>query len=244
MSKLKINETAGERVYVIGDIHGCASELDVLINYLLSKEEISSNDAVIFLGDYVDRGKKSADVVELLLGVRQQCSNTVFLKGNHEEMFLDYLGFGGRLGEAFIYNGGVETLESYGQSVFSPVGEVLSTLPKSHLNFYIELDDIAKVDGYLFVHAGLNPKRSLARQKQEDIFWIRNEFLEQPHSFESTVVFGHTPFKEVFLDLPYKIGLDTGLVFGNKLTCLEINSGRLFQVKSSSKKVLRARLPE
>jgi serine/threonine protein phosphatase 1 len=105
--------TIGARLFVVGDIHACPQELDVLLSAL----ELQAEDHVVFLGDYIDRGPDARAVVDLLLGMRADavCQFT-FLKGNHEDMFLDFLGFSGRYGEAFLVNGGVSTLGSYGLS--------------------------------------------------------------------------------------------------------------------------------
>src|SRR6185369_9391161 len=78
--------------------------------------------------------------------------------------------------------------------------------------------------------AGIDPRRPLAAQRDEDLLWIREDFIDHPHHLPYTVIFGHTPRREVLLDLPYKIGLDTGVVYGNKLSCLELETKRLFQI--------------
>ncbi len=90
---------------------------------------------------------------------------------------------------------------------------------------------------YLFVHAGVMPARQLEEQSVEDLLWIRQEFIFSPHELGQTVLFGHTPMREVMVDLPYKIGIDTGLVYGNKLTCIELIEGTLFQVARGSRQV-------
>ena len=87
------------------------------------------------------------------------------------------------------------------------------------------------------VHAGINPSKSLAKQTDSDLLWIRDEFIHNPHRLPYTVLFGHTPRNSVLFDLPYKIGLDTGLVYGNKLSCLEIVERVLFQIGRGQKDV-------
>ena len=118
----------------------------------------------------------------------------------------------------------------YGITVFAPPAEMVSALPPSHFKFYTELESILRIGDFICVHAGLNPLRDLTAQNDSDVFWIRDEFLNSVHPFRHTVVFGHTPHRDVFQHLPYKVGIDTGLVFGNKLTCLELYSGQLFQL--------------
>jgi serine/threonine protein phosphatase 1 len=225
-----IAEASGERVYVIGDLHGCAAEPETLLRYLEIKEDLTPEDLVVFLGDYIDRGSETKTLVELLLDFKRRFPRTRFLRGNHEDMMLDFLGFGGHLGQAFLYNGGLETIQSYGISVFAPPTEMVNALPQDHFKFFCELESVLVIDEFICVHAGLNPLRDLNAQNDNDVFWIRDEFLNNIHSFGKTVVFGHTPHQEIFNHLPYKIGLDTGLVFGNKLTCLELKSGNTFQI--------------
>lgn len=225
-----IAEASGKRVYVIGDIHGCATEPELLLKFLEQKEGLTEEDLVVFLGDYIDRGPNSKGVIDLILDFRNRFPKTRFLRGNHEDMLLDFLGFGGNLGQAFLYNGGLETIQSYGITVFAPPAEMVSALPPSHFKFYTELESILRIGDFICVHAGLNPLRDLTAQNDSDVFWIRDEFLNSVHPFRHTVVFGHTPHRDVFQHLPYKVGIDTGLVFGNKLTCLELYSGQLFQL--------------
>lgn len=232
-----INDASGERIFAIGDIHGVASEPEILLRHLEEEEGLTEEDLVIFLGDYIDRGSDSKDVIELCLEFRRKFPKTRFLKGNHEDMLLDFLGFGGNLGQAFLYNGGLETIQSYGISVFAPPQEMVNALPPEHFKFFCELESVISVEDFILVHAGLNPAIELEEQVTNDLFWIRDEFLNNPHDFQKTVIFGHTPHQEIFVHLPYKIGLDTGLVFGNKLTCLELKSGKILEIERDKKSV-------
>jgi serine/threonine protein phosphatase 1 len=233
-----ITEASGERIFVIGDIHGCVNEPEILLRHLEDKEGVGESDAVIFLGDYIDRGPESKAVIDLMLDFKSRFPKTRFLKGNHEDMMLDFLGFGGNLGQAFLYNGGLETIQSYGISVFAPPTEMVNALPPDHFKFLCELESILQVDDFSCVHAGLNPLRDLTAQNDNDVFWIRDEFLNNIHPFKRTVVFGHTPHQELFVHLPYKVGIDTGLVFGNKLSCLELGSGKVFEIRKDSEEVV------
>jgi len=227
----KITSVKGDRNYIVGDIHGCVGELEVLLNHLEDKEKLTKNDMVLFIGDYVDRGKDSKSVIDLLLFFQKMFPKTVFLKGNHEDMFIDFLELGsGQLGESYLYNGGVETIQSYGLSVFDPPKSIESAIPEEHKKFLLDLESIAVVGNFICVHGGLNPVRKLEEQIDSEIFWIREQFIAYEHRFKKTVLFGHTPYQEIMINLPYKIGLDTGLVFGNKLSCLEITEGKLFQI--------------
>lgn len=218
--------TGASRSFIIGDIHGCAEELDRLLDHLAP----CADDAIVFLGDYIDRGPASKEVVTRLLRLSREGPHCSFLKGNHEDMFLAFMGLPGRYGESFVYNGGEATLASYGIERF-PAREIARRLPEDHLTFLLELQLQQSLGQFLCVHAGVNPTRSLEAQDPEDLLWIRGQFIQKPHPFDVTVVFGHTPSREVLVDLPYKIGLDTGLVYGNKLSCLEVTDGRLFQIR-------------
>jgi len=227
---------AGAR-FVIGDIHGCLPELDRLLAAIAP----GSGDHVCFLGDYIDRGEASKDVVELLLALAASGPACTFLKGNHEDMFLAFLGEHGHHGDAFLANGGRATLQSYGLSGRSGTA-VAAALPPPHLEFFRALRLRASFDRFECVHAGLRPTRPFDDQLEEDLTWIRGEFIEVGHNFACTVVFGHTPQREVRLDLPFKIGLDTGCVYGGRLTCLELGEKRLIQIERGSHEVRESSL--
>jgi serine/threonine protein phosphatase 1 len=218
---------------VIGDLHGCLNELDVLLAFIRA----GSDDHVCFLGDYVDRGPDSKGVIARLMRLRDEGPHCTFLKGNHEDMFLAYLGHAGHYGDAFLLNGGGRTLASYG-IVAPPRKGTGVRIPHDHEAFLLSLEREARLGEFFCVHAGLRPTRPLEDQTDEDRFWIREEFITVPHRFPFTILFGHTPQREVFLDLPYKIGLDTGLVYGNKLSCLELETRRLFQIRRETRDVV------
>jgi serine/threonine protein phosphatase 1 len=221
------------RTYVIGDIHGCLNELNVLLDFIRP----GSGDHVCFLGDYVDRGPDSKGVIARLIQLRHEGPRCTFLKGNHEDMFLAYVGHGGLYGDAFLLNGGGRTLASYG-IVGHPRRGAEVRIPREHEGFLVSLERDLRLGEFFCVHAGLHPARPLEEQTDEDRFWIREEFITVPHRFPFTILFGHTPQREVFLDLPYKIGLDTGLVYGNKLSCLELETRRLLQVRRETSEVI------
>jgi serine/threonine protein phosphatase 1 len=224
--------------FVIGDIHGCISEL----RYLLDDLPLHRGDVVVFLGDYIDRGPDSKEVVSFLIELKKRLSDIelVFLKGNHEDMFLGYLGLAGQHGNMFLVNGGIATLASYGLTPDKlTVSNTLAAISPDHLQFYNELRSMHLMDAFLCVHAGVRPEKSLAEQSAEDLIWIRDKFIFNAHKLPYTVLFGHTPQHAVLFDLPYKIGLDTGLVYGNMLTCLEVDEKVLFQISRGKKSVKR-----
>lgn len=223
--ELESHSAPSGRLLAIGDIHGCAEELNVLLKAVAP----GPGDRLVFVGDYVDRGPASREVISTLLETAKGPQQTIFLKGNHEDMLLSFLGLGGNYGESFLLNGGMETMQSYGigSNDFEHVRELL---PVDHLEFFQALRNYYLEEPFLFVHAGVMPLRSLEEQYAEDLLWIRQEFILHPHVLGHTVVFGHTPVREILLDFPYKIGIDTGLVYGGKLTCLELPSLRCYQV--------------
>jgi serine/threonine protein phosphatase 1 len=225
------------RLFAVGDVHGCYDELATLLDYLDSKQGLCADDQLIFIGDYIDRGVASKQVVDRLLEVRAAWPKTVFLKGNHEEMLLDFLGFGGSNGEFYLKNGGINFFASHGLEPIGSLEEIRNGLPQSHLEFFKGLEIGVVLAEFLFVHAGISPQRPLAEQQQGDMLWIREEFISFPHDLAKTVVFGHTAFNQVLIDLPYKIGIDTGAVYGNRLSAVELVAGDLFQVGAGQRSV-------
>lgn len=222
--------------FVIGDIHGCVDELRRLVDGL----SLVAGDRVVFLGDYIDRGPASKEVVSFLISLQKKLTRVdfVFLKGNHEDMMLSYLGLDGAHGDMFIVNGGKATLLSYGltEGKFT-APDALQAMPAEHLQFYKDLQRSYLMDSFLCVHAGIDPQKSLADQSNEDFFWIRSKFIYNSHNLPYTILFGHTPQQKVLYNLPYKVGLDTGLVYGNMLTCLELDEKVLFQISRGKKGV-------
>jgi serine/threonine protein phosphatase 1 len=214
--------------------------LDELVS-LLEELPLEASDRLVFLGDYVDRGPDPKGVISYLIEwQKKRRQELIFLKGNHEDMFLSYLGLPGKYGEMFLFNGGGTTLASYGiTSTAISSEEARSRIPQSHVEFFKGLRIYCLIESFLCVHAGIHPLKPLNQQVENELLWIRDEFIFNPHPLPYTVLFGHTPQKEVFFDLPYKVGLDTGLVFGNHLSCLELQDKVLFQIGRRKKTVTR-----
>ncbi|MCO6431614.1 MAG: serine/threonine protein phosphatase [Deltaproteobacteria bacterium] len=243
-SKFRQIQGPASRIFAVGDIHGCRRELELLLEFLISKEKLSDQDGLIFIGDYIDRGPDSKGVIDLLLAIKDEIPEVVFLKGNHEDMLLSFLGYPGNMGEVYLFNGGKEFFASYGLKQHEMNADALEALPKAHLSFFLNLESYVGLENYVFAHAGLDPLRDLASQLDSDLFWIRDAFIANIHRFEKVVIFGHTPYHEVMFDLPYKIGIDTGLVYGNKLSCLELVNKEIFQIDYGDKKVKKKSFPE
>ncbi len=202
-----------KNIFAIGDIHGCWDKLRDLMN----KIDIDlDHDTLVFIGDYIDRGPASFEVVEYLVKLKERFKQVVFLKGNHEDMLDKYLAGSDRL--SFFSLGGHYTLESY---LKQKRKSDIYPIPERHLNFFNSLVLSYETDDFIFVHAGLRPKASLEKQKDDDLLWIRDKFIRSKYNFGKRVVFGHTPFPEPLVK-PNKIGIDTGAVYGNKLTCVKL----------------------
>lgn len=210
------------KIYAIGDIHG---ELDKL-ERIIDRIDIKEDDLLIFLGDYIDRGKNPYGVIEFLLSLDKK-HNCIFIKGNHEDMFIDYLS--GVYEQDFLMNGGNKTLKSYYKNGYSLQRSKMPKerkLPVEHENFfYNRLKLYHETENYIFVHAGLWPgKTELNTQPKDVLLWERQYFIKSDFDWGKKVIFGHTTFKEPFF-MKNKIGIDTGACFnkeGGKLTCLTL----------------------
>ncbi len=182
------------RLIGITDIHG---EYEKLC-FLLDKIKITPQDKIIFMGDYIDRGKKSKQVVDKIIDLKKSCE-CEYLIGSHEYALLhsqtdDYYK------QIFLHYGGVETIESYGsyENIF-----------KIHGKFFNSLKPYYLTDKYLFIHAGLRKGIPLEKQNLSDMVYIRNSFFDYPHDLKQKIIFGHTEFEQprIWED---KICIDTG----------------------------------
>ena len=211
------------RIFAVGDIHGCYDKLVAIMKILPWRRE--SDDLLLFIGDYIDRGPRSRDVVEFLVRLKNNGGNFVFLKGNHEKMLLDYY-VHQKDQMLYVANGGAETIASY---VEGGIGRKAFELPEDHLEFLLSLDLFYENDDYLFVHAGVRDGIPITEQSEEDLLWIREEFIYSTYDWSRRVIFGHTALETPFVT-PGKIGIDTGAVYGNKLTAVELPAMRFYQV--------------
>jgi serine/threonine protein phosphatase 1 len=210
-----------KRTFVIGDIHGCLGMLRKLIDRI---QWDPSRDRLIFIGDYIDRGEDSRGVIDFVLSLKQDSPNVQCLIGNHEQMLIDYLS--GDDPQTYILNGGGATLMSYDRVRRNKED---SLIPSSHLEFLSSLLLMVELDDYYIVHAGFRPHIPIEDQELFDMIWIRNEFLLSQYDFGKVVIFGHTPFNNPVV-MKNKMGIDTGAVFGNRLTCLELPGVRFHSV--------------
>ena len=206
--------------YIIGDIHGYFDRLVALYNKIANR--FSEGDTLIFLGDYIDRGAHSYEVIDfLVLCSRGRSVSTVFIKGNHEDMLMRYCNGEDEAG-SFIMNGGDATITSY----IAHRGEF--SLPQHHQEFMSGLRSYYEGDDFIAVHAGLDPAAgALADQDEYDLFWIREKFFRAKKRWDKTIIFGHTPAayiergSSIYIDEERNIiGIDSGVIFGKPLTCL------------------------
>lgn len=210
------------KLYAIGDIHGQRG----LLRLLVERVPFAEDDEIVFIGDYIDRGPDSRGVVEDVLEFRLKHPRTVCLRGNHEDMFLDYINGEDRYQPGvFLMNGGYDTLQSYG---IDPRDGAFQ-LPPLHTHFFQNLQYVHQSGGFIFVHAGFRPGVRLSEQNPQDLVWIRKEFYESDADFGRPVVFGHTPMPEILNELPRFLGIDTGAAYGRKITCVQLEDGKLIE---------------
>jgi serine/threonine protein phosphatase 1 len=221
-----------QRVYAIGDVHGCAGRLADMHRLIRADLAARPNPApcVIHLGDLVDRGPDSAGVVAMLCRPWPDPADQVTvvnLMGNHEDMMLDAVtsADSGAV-RHWLANGGRQTLESWGVPPSAPAARWWDAIPPAHLGFLRGLSLFHRAGGYVFVHAGLRPEVPLARQSREDLLWIREPFLSWAGALPLVAVHGHTPEAEPVVRAN-RIGIDTGAVMGGKLTCAVLEADTL-----------------
>ena len=227
-SRKKPRTPDGVRVYAVGDIHGRADLLDQVLKRI--DADLAKNSArhgiEIYLGDYIDRGPASRQVLDQLVA-RSRTHRTVFLKGNHETYLADFVTNPPIL-EEWQRLGGLETLMSYGitpsinpdAAAQSRLAAALDqALPESHRHFLGDLKPSYTCGDFFFVHAGVRPGIPLAKQREEDLLWIRRDFLLCEENFGKIVVHGHTPVAQPDIR-PNRINIDTGAYATGRLTCL------------------------
>jgi serine/threonine protein phosphatase 1 len=230
-SRAEPSGAKGYRAYVVGDVHGRLDLLEELLAKIHAElqHRPSAKTLLVFVGDLIDRGPSSAQVIERLRTYRREGIRPVFLLGNHEEVLLRILKGDAQLITKWRWFGGAECLESYGvdPSQFSHLTDeealalVRRAIPKEHVEFLESFADSCRFGDYLFVHAGIRPGVELEQQRQSDLRWIREPFLldESDHGF--IVVHGHTISREVEVR-PNRIGIDTGAYRTGVLTALAI----------------------
>ncbi len=221
----------GEVVYAIGDVHGRADLLSKLLDKIeADRAGLEQKPSLVFLGDYIDRGLQSRQVIDTLLSDRLDAFQAYYIKGNHEDALLSFLS-DPSFGPKWAAYGGRETLVSYGvrpprSLSFNAEWEqahdaFLKAIPNAHQTLLRSMPTSVQIGGYGFAHAGLRPGKKFAEQNDHDLMWIRDEFLNENGTFDVMVVHGHTP-----VDKPHndhrRINVDTGAYFTGRLTAAKL----------------------
>jgi len=206
--------------YVIGDIHGEINKLKTIIDKINYEP---AQDKLIFVGDYVDRGTNSYQVYKYIRELDN--GKNIFLRGNHEEMMIDAVLNENKI-DLWYHNGGQKTESSFSsRSELKAAAHFFDTLPYYHVN-----------QDYIFVHAGINPSKSLEEQTEHDLVWIRQQFLgAKTKDFKEnrTVVAGHTPVAEVKFG-ENKILVDTGAGKGGILSAVDLKTKEVFSTSDTN----------
>ena len=231
----------GVRVYAVGDIHGRADLLDRM-HTLIAEDaaSFSGTKEIVYLGDFIDRGRDSKGVIERVLKQVPDGMKPRYIKGNHDAALLAFLA------DAETYRiwknfGAAETLLSYGvrpplydsaEQIEEARAALAALLPAEHLAFFNDLELMVVTGDYAFVHAGVRPGRTLENQDEQDLLWIRDEFLSSNASFGKVVVHGHTPMPAP-VRTQNRISVDTGAYATGVLTCtvLEGETARFLQAR-------------
>lgn len=226
----------GWRAYAIGDVHGRFDLLQELLDAIHAdlRKHPHRKALLVFVGDLIDRGPQSAEVIEHLRTYRHHGVKPVFLLGNHEEVLLRILRGDAPLIAKWCSFGGAQCLESYGvdsrqlasQSEADSLEIVRKAIPKAHVAFLESFDDSCRFGDFLFVHAGIRPGVEIDQQLQTDLRWIREPFLLDDTDHGFVVVHGHTIRPEVEM-LPNRIGIDTGAYRTGVLTAVSIDRDRV-----------------
>ena len=224
-------------IFAIGDIHGCLKQLVTLQDKIFNYPQYNRDeDFLLYLGDYIDRGPSSKDVINHILQLQTEGIKSIFLMGNHEQFMIDFLFNKINNLSNWIINGADQTFKSYDIEVAEFIKDgfeddnidklrniFLSKLTKGHVYFFKNLKLTYIMGDYLFVHAGINPEKSLSEQNKMDFLWSRSDkFFDKNFEFEKIIVHGHSPEKEV-INFPYRINVDTGSFFSGKLSCVCLN---------------------
>lgn len=226
----------GRRVgYAVGDIHGCSDLLRAMFDAIEARVQHDAREGgppiVIFLGDYVDRGRDSAGVLDLLATGRPFGCERRYLRGNHEQFMVAFMN-DPMANRAWMLQGGAETLLSYGiqpppvvggtdQDWIGTAQALRDRLPETHHEFLNGLERYAVLGDYLFVHAGVNVKQPLEKQTDADLYWSRAAFINAKRRYSHRIVHGHTPVDQPFVDCR-RIAVDTGAYASGVLSAVRL----------------------
>lgn len=238
------------RTYAIGDIHGHLDKLRE-VHDLIARDRGETGDAaaeVVHIGDLVDRGPDSRGVIEFLIGGQARQEPWIVLKGNHDRMFEGFIGDPdfydpGLRADLHWINprlGGDETLRSYGidgageRFLFDLHEAAEKAVPAAHRTFLAGLPLFHRAGGAVFVHAGIRPGVPIEAQEEQDLLWIRDEFLYDPRDHGALIVHGHTPVETV-THYGNRLNIDTGAGYGRALSAVVIEDGAVMQLTRSGR---------
>jgi len=232
-------------LFAIGDIHGCLNELTSLHKKILTYDKFEvKNDIIIYLGDYIDRGKNSKEVINQILKLKDNSIKTINLMGNHDEFMIDFIFNKKNNIKSWLNFGADQTFRSYNIEIVEFIKDgfeegvidnlrktMIKHMEESHINFFKNLELSYSSENYLFVHAGIDPHKKLSEQSEKDYLWSRSEkFFSKDFKSEKIIVHGHTPEENIVND-PYRINVDSGCYFSGKLSsvCLsDEDDSRIF----------------
>lgn len=239
---------AHSRVYAIGDIHGCLTELTALFALIEADMETATgmDCTVVAVGDYCDRGPDTKGVLDFLIEKTASYKGNsrrklVCLRGNHDQRFLEFLDLPDQTGEAFLTYGGRQTLASYGidpdgcKTLAELSGAFARAVPKLHIRFLDALPLMHIEGDFAFVHAGIRPGRALKEQTADDLLWIRNAFLKHESSHSHVIVHGHT-IDERFDINTNRINVDTGAFETGILSCAVMEGKTLRKLQTPARR--------
>ena len=232
---------SGRRVYAIGDVHGCADELDRLLAMIDADDagREAAATTTVFIGDLVDRGPASARVLDRMCELVAEDRDVRFLAGNHEEIFARALDGDAKALRLFCRIGGRETAISYGigeaEYDLLDYDELAAALdrqvPASHRSFLDRLENMIEIGDYVFVHAGVHPGVPLEDQSRTDLRWIRSPFLDHGRPLAKMVVHGHTIADDLDVQ-PHRIGIDTGAYATGRLTAIGLEGEDMWRLQT------------
>jgi len=206
------------RTLAIGDIHGCYTAL----TFLLQQVKPTPSDRIVFLGDYVDRGPATKQVVDTLIELKKSCATT-FIRGNHELMMLEAR----QKDDGWRSCGGLETLRSY-QAELSD--DWISQVPEAHWEFFEDTQLFLETDTHIFIHGCLEPDLDMKDQSDGVLFWDPFSKMKKPHKSGKRVICGHTKQGSGKpANVGYAVCIDTGAAYGGWLTCLDTETGKYWQ---------------
>ena len=221
-------------IFVIGDIHGCVRELISLHEKIFTYGNFNSkDDLLIYLGDYIDRGQKSKQVIDEIIKLKNNKIKIINLMGNHEEFMIDFYSNKINNIKKWLNFGADQTFKSYGIEIVEFIKDgfddtiidnlrntLLEKMGNNHIDFFNNLEISFSTNKYLFVHAGIDPLKSLSDQTKKDYLWSRsNNFFHKDFMSKKIIVHGHTPVENI-TNHPYRINVDTGCYFSGNLSCV------------------------